>query len=162
MPPYERNNFVHFSAPLRMKCHRDWKKICDGIPSFIYEYRYYVDMYCDLSQMRVSYETSRDMKALTDVDFNGCISDQTHRMYMPTGLPLITMGNTLFDKSTDFETLKNEHFAAAFGNNADLAKNFLDELLQRVFFGILIASCAYGHFCLVCPNHACKFCTHGF
>ena len=128
IPPFERNNFVHFSAPLRMKCHRDWKAICDNIPSFIYEYRYYVDMYCDLSQMRVSYETSRDMKALTDVDFNGCISDQTHRMYMPTGLPLITMGNTLFDKSTDFESLKNDYFAAAFGNNADLAKNFLDTL----------------------------------
>ena len=68
------------------------------------------------------------MKALTDVDFNGCISDQTHRMYMPTGLPLITMGNTLFDKSTDFETLKNEHFAASFGNGASLAKEFLDTL----------------------------------
>ena len=128
IPPFERNNFVHFSAPLRMKCHRDWKAICDNIPSFIYEYRYYTDMYCDLSQMRVSYETSRDMKALTDVNFNGCISDQTHRMYMPTGLPLITMGNTLFDKSTDFETLKNEHFAASFGNDATLAKDFLDKL----------------------------------
>ena len=128
IPPYERNNFVHFSAPLRMKCHRDWKTICDGIPSFIYEYRYYVDMYCDPSQMRVSHETSRDMKALTEVNFNGCISDQTHRMYMPTALPLITMGNTLFDRSRNFEDLKNDYFLSAFGKEGFKARDFLDAL----------------------------------
>lgn len=128
IPPYERNNFKSFSAPLRMRCHRDWKEICKGIPSFIYEYRYYVDMYCDLSQMRISYETSRDMKALTDVSFNGCISDQTHRMYMPTSLPLITMGNTLFDKSTDFDNLKDDYFLSAFGENGLLVKEYLDKL----------------------------------
>lgn len=128
IPPFERNNFVHFSAPLRMKCHRDWKSICGNIPSFIYEYRYYVDMYCDLSQMRISYETSRDMKALTDVNFNGCISDQTHRMYMPTALPLITMGNTLFDKATDFEKLKDDYFLSAFGKDGLKVRDFLDAL----------------------------------
>lgn len=128
IPPFERNKFKEFSAALRMKCHRDWKSICGNIPSFIYEYRYYVDMYCDISQMRVSYETSRDMKALTDVDFNGCISDQTHRMYMPTALPLITMGKTLFDKSTDFETLKDDYFISAFGENGALVKDYLDKL----------------------------------
>lgn len=128
LPPYERNKFTHFSAPLRMKCHRDWKSTCKNIKSFIYEYRYYTDMYCDLSQMRVSYETSRDMKALTEVAFNGCISDQTHRMYMPTALPLITMGNTLFDKSCDFETLKKDYFTAAFGKDGEKVNEYLDKL----------------------------------
>jgi hypothetical protein len=128
IPPFERNKFVEFSAPLRMKCHRDWKSICGNIPSFIYEYRYYVDMYCDLSQMRISYETSRDMKALTDVNFNGCISDQTHRMYMPTALPLITMGNTLFDKTTDFGKLKDDYFTSAFGKDGFKVRDFLDAL----------------------------------
>ena len=128
IPPFERNNFKTFSAPLRMKCHREWKKICGNIPSFIYEYRYYTDMYCDLSQMRVSRETARDMKALTDVNFNGCISDQTHRMYMPTSLPLITMGKTLFDRSTDFDNLKGDYFTSAFGKKGLLVKDYLDKL----------------------------------
>ena len=128
IPPFERNKFKEFSAPLRMKCHRDWKSICGNIPSFIYEYRYYVDMYCDLSQMRVSYETSRDMKALSDVSFNGCISDQTHRMYMPTALPLITMGKTLFDKTTDFDALKRDYFDHAFGKDGGAVMEYLDRL----------------------------------
>ena len=128
LPPFERNNFAPFSAPLRLKCHRDWKAVCGNIKSFIYEYRYYTDMYCDLSQMRVSFETSRDMKALTDVSFEGCISDQTHRMYMPTALPLIAMGNTLFDKSTNFEKLKKDYFMAAFGENGEAVMDYLDKL----------------------------------
>ena len=85
-------------------------------------------MYCDLSQMRISFETSRDMKALTDVSFEGCISDQTHRMYMPTALPLIAMGNTLFDKSTNFEKLKKDYFIAAFGENGEAVMDYLDKL----------------------------------
>ena len=83
----------------------------------IYEYRYYVDMYCDISQMRITEETYRDMKALSSVDFNGCMSDQTHRMYMPTSLPLLLMGETLFDKELDFEAYTNDYFDFAFGED---------------------------------------------
>lgn len=128
IPPFERNNFKSFSAPLRMKCHRDWKKLSGNINSIIYEYRYYVDMYCDISQMRISRETSRDMKALSEVAFNGCMSDQTHRMYMPTSLPLITMGNTLFDRDTDFEKLSLNYFLGAFGEDGERVREYLNEM----------------------------------
>ena len=128
LPPYERNNYSQFSAPMRMKCYRDWKSLCGGIKSFIYEYRYYTDMYCDISQMRVSGETSRDMKALSDISFDGCISDQTPRMFLPTSLPLTTMGKTLFDVNTDFERLKDDYFLSAFGADGELVKEFLDKL----------------------------------
>ena len=128
IPPFERNNFQSFSAPLRMKCHRDWKRLSGNINSIIYEYRYYTDMYCDISQMRIAKETYRDMKALGEVYFNGCMSDQTHRMYMPTSLPLVTMGNTLFDKETDFEKLCQSYFDGAFGDDGQTVRGYLDEL----------------------------------
>ena len=111
-----------------MKCHRDWKKLSGNINSIIYEYRYYVDMYCDISQMRISRETSRDMKALSSVSFNGCMSDQTHRMYMPTSLPLMTMGNTLFDKETDFDRLSADYFEGAFGADGEKVRGYLEEM----------------------------------
>ena len=128
LPPFERNNFKAFSAPLRMKCHRDWKAECDGITSMIYEYRYYVDMYCDISGMRVAAETYRDMKALESVDFNGCMSDQTHRMYMPTALPMVAMGNTLFDRDTDYTALSEEYFKGAFGEDAEKVREYLESM----------------------------------
>ena len=128
LPPFERNNWTEFSAPLRMQCHRDWKGLCSGITSMIYEYRYYVDMYCDISQMRIAKETYRDMKALSSVDFNGCMSDQTHRMYMPTALPLVLMGKTLFDTDTDYEKTANEYFFGAFGEGGTLVREYLEKL----------------------------------
>ncbi len=128
IPPYERNNFTSFSAPLRMKCHREWKKLSGNINSIIYEYRYYCDMYCDLSQMRVARETYRDMKALSEVSFNGCMSDQTHRMYMPTAFPLVTMGRTLFDNSIEYEELCESYFEGAFGNDGGRVREYLEEM----------------------------------
>jgi hypothetical protein len=68
------------------------------------------------------------MKALEAVGFEGCMDDQTHRMYLPTALPLITMGETLFDTSIDFEKLANEYFEGAFGEDGALVREYLDAM----------------------------------
>ena len=130
IPPYERNKWREFTEAQRLLCHREWKRISGNVPSMVYEYRYYTDMYCDISQMQIVRETWRDMRALDDVDFNGCMSDQTHRMYMPTALPLITMGHTLFDRETDLEELTREYFLGAFGSDGCIVRDYLEELSQ--------------------------------
>ncbi len=128
IPPFVRNNFIPESTPLRMLYHKKWKEWCDNIPSFIFEYRFYTDMYCDPGYMRVSRETHRDMRSLTEVSVQGCINDQTHRMYMPTSLPLLLMGETLFDRDLDFEAYTNDYFDAAFGNDAKKVREYLETL----------------------------------
>ena len=115
-------------AALRLKWHRDWKALCDNIPSIIFEYRFYTDMYCDLGHMQVSRETYRDMKSLENVSFQGCMSDQTHRMYMPTSLPLIMMGETLFDHSIDYDQFTDDYFLGAFGAGGTKCRAYLEEL----------------------------------
>ena len=104
----------------------------DNIPSMIFEYRFYTDMYNDLGHMQVCRETHRDMKTLENVAFNGCMSDQTHRMYMPTALPLIMMGETLFDTSIDYDTLANEYFEGAFGKDGTLVREYLEKLSENL------------------------------
>ena len=128
VPTYVRNKYVEFSHSLYLKCHEDWKKLSGGIPSIIYEYRYYVDMYCDPSYMRISRETHSDMKTLGSISFEGCMSDQTHRTYLPTALPMITMGETLYDHSTDFEKLADEYFEGAFGKDGAKVRAYLEGL----------------------------------
>jgi len=130
MPKYERNNYVTPDAPVRLRMYDEWQKWCGNIPSIIYEYRFYTDMYHDLGNMRISRETHRDMRSLEKVPFDGCMSDQTHRMYMPTALPLITMGQTLFDKSTDFDQLADEYFAGAFGEDGARCRAYLEKLSE--------------------------------
>lgn len=127
-PPYVRNNFHIVEPELRLKWHRDWKNWCNNIPSFIYEYRFWIDMYCDLGNMRISKETYRDMKSLQKLSLQGCMSDQTHRMYMPTALPLITMGETLFDTNLDYDKMVREYFEGAFGDDGNLCREYLEKL----------------------------------
>jgi hypothetical protein len=128
IPKYERNNYKTPPNALRMQWYKEWKELSGDIPGVIYEYRFYTDMYCDLGHMRISRETHRDMSTLDKIPFNGCMSDQTHRMYMPTSLPLIMMGETLFDKTNDFERCANDYFEGAFGDEGGLVRNYLETL----------------------------------
>ena len=128
VPPYERNNYKGISNALRLKWHDEWKELCNNTPSVIYEYRFYTDMYCDPGYMRVSNETQRDMRLLNDINFQGCMSDQTHRMYLPTSLPLFTMGETLFDKELDYEAMLNRYFLGAFGEDGQKCREYLETL----------------------------------
>lgn len=128
LPPYELNNFKSFSAPLQLRCHDEWKSLMDGAKSAIFEYRFYMDHYCDLGYMRIARETNRDMKNLENVNFQGCMTDKTHRNYMPTALPMIMMGKTLFDKNLDYEKEVKDYFEGAFGKDAEATREYLEEL----------------------------------
>lgn len=129
VPPFVRNQYKPPEASLRLKWHRDWKAHCDNIPSIIFEYRFYTDMYCDLGHMQISRETHRDMRSLDKtLGVQGCMNDQTHRMDMPTSLPMITMGHTLFDRNTDFEELRDTYFAGAFGKDWQACRTYLETL----------------------------------
>lgn len=129
-PEYRINEFHPAPDTVRMKWRMDWKRACNHIPNVIFEYRYYTDMYCDLGHMQIAGETYRDMKDLAEVGFEGCMSDQTHRLYMPTALPMITMGETLFDRNLDFGKLTEEYFEGAFGAEGGLCRTYLEKLSE--------------------------------
>ncbi len=128
LPPFELNNFKAFSPQLQFKCHDEWKKITHGARSAIFEYRFYMDHYADLGYMQIARETYRDMRSLDAMDFQGCMTDKTHRNYMPTALPMIVMGETLFDHSIDYETMTREYFEGAFGKDGAACREYLEKL----------------------------------
>ncbi|MBQ7119995.1 MAG: DUF4838 domain-containing protein [Oscillospiraceae bacterium] len=130
IPPYVHNNFTPPDNALRLKWHKDWKAMSGDIPSIIFEYRFYTDMYCDPAFMRVSKEVYRDMRALGSVSFEGCMSDQTHRMYLPTSLPLVMMSETLFDKSLDYDRFCDDFFEGAFGADGKKCREYLEKLSE--------------------------------
>ena len=128
IPEYQRNAYKAAPDTVRFYWKDQWKKLCGNIPNVIYEYRYYTDMYCDLGHMQLSRETCRDMKDLAEVGIEGCMSDQTHRMYMPTALPMITMGKMLFDRNRDYEEVAEEYFEGAFGEESKACRAYLEKL----------------------------------
>ncbi len=128
LPPYKRNQFKMVEPELRIKWCKEWKEWCGGIPCFIFEYRFWTDMYCDMGNMRISRETYRDMKTLKELQLQGCMSDQTHRMYMPTALPIIMMGETMFDTHLDYEEVVEKYFEGAFGKDGKECRIYLETL----------------------------------
>lgn len=130
LPPYELNNFKGFDVELRLKCHDEWKRLMQGMRSAIFEYRFYMDHYCDLGYMQIARETHRDMKGLENINMQGCMTDKTHRNYMPTALPVIMMGETLFDKNLDFEKVTDEYFSGAFGDDGAKCREYLEGLTE--------------------------------
>lgn len=129
IPPYERNNYTRASTELYMRWYREWRELC-GVEGFIFEYRFYTDHYCDPGHMRITRETYRDMRSLEAVGFSGCMNDQTHRVYMPTSLPVTVMGETLFDRSLDLDFYTKRYFDAAFGEDGEMCRAYLERLSE--------------------------------
>lgn len=131
LPPFERNRFVPASKELRMHYFKTWKRLCNDIDSFVFEYRFYIDHYCDPGYMKISREVDRDMRTLDRVSLQGAISDQTPRSFLPTSLPLSLMGEILFDRSLVYEDYVNAHFAGAFGADGDRVRAYLESLTEH-------------------------------
>lgn len=131
IPPFVRNQFTPASKALRMRYFHMWQELCNSIDSFVFEYRFYTDHYCDPGYMKVTQEVCRDMLSLERVNLQGAISDQTPRSFMPTSLPLSLMGELMLDNSLDCEAYINEHFEGAFGEGGARVRAYLESLSQH-------------------------------
>ena len=129
-PPYSIAQSVVPTQELGNKWRRDWKEISGTKLSCVYEYRYYMDHFTDPGYMDIARETYRDMKLLSALDYQGCMSDQTLRNFLPTGLPMAIMAETLFDTSLDFESYCDEYFSAAFGEYGEECREYLETLTK--------------------------------
>lgn len=130
IPPYNPSLATLPDQALGAKWREDWKKISGAKLSVTYEYRFYTDHFSDPGYMKIASETFRDMPLLKTVGFDGCMSDQTIRNFMPTGLPMCIMGEKLFDTKLDFESYVNDYFNAAFGIDGDKCRDYLETLTK--------------------------------
>jgi hypothetical protein len=72
----------------------------------------------------------RDMKRMKMMGFDGNMSDQTARSFFPTALPMSVLAETLFDADTDYESFAEDHFAHAFGEDAKVARAYLEKVSE--------------------------------
>ena len=131
-PVYDRTVYEPTPPELAIKWHREWLKVCEDIPSMVYEYRLYSFMFNDPAHMTMTREVYDDMRRLSHMPVNGSMSDQTARLAMPTSLPMVMMGETLFDLNADYERVVGDYFAGAFGKDGARCRTYLEEL-SRLF-----------------------------
>ena len=131
IPPYDPAVAHIPTQPLGNLWRREWKRISGARLSCVYEYRFYINHYSDPGYMQVAREVHRDMRLLSALDFQGTMSDQTMRNFLPTGLPMAIMAETLFDTSTDFEAFTATYFEKAFGKDGEKCREYLEALSEH-------------------------------
>lgn len=156
LSPYTRNNINYRNGVPKMLSYIDaWKDAFDG-RKFMFEYRMYTDHLVDPGYMSVAKIVHGDCVVLSELGFDGIITDKTQRSYFPTGLPMALYGETMHDKTLDYEEYTNRYFDAAYGKDGALAREYLEKITEyfdpqslRVIVDVTYEDTGMGDFRLV-------------
>ena len=96
---------------------RAWQA-CAPCDSFIYEYHYMWDQFKDVSDYANARVLWQDVRNLRQLGLNGYISCQQTRVFWPCGFGMHVLGQTLWNRETDFEAMAGAYFEALFASRA--------------------------------------------
>ncbi len=130
VPPYERNR-LSFAGDVgeNIAFLRSWQDIFQG-DSFDFDYHFMWEHYKDPGYIQIAEIMHKDIQNLEDIGLNGFISCQTQRSFFPTGLGVMLMGWTLWNKQLTFEEIAKEYFDAAFGLDGRRCYSYLRSLSE--------------------------------
>ena len=103
---------------------------------FVYDYPLGRAHYGDFGYVHISRIIGQDIKKLRQMGLDGYISCQELRASSPNMLPNYVMGNLLFQEDANVEAVIQEYFDAAYPEQPELAKNYLEQLSR-------LSSCDY-------------------
>jgi len=127
-PPFERNKLTFpRSVAENIGFLRAWQKDFKG-DSFDFDYHMMWDHLRDPGYVPVSKILSQDIRGLRDIGLDGYVSCQLQRAFFPTGLPMTVMGRTLWNRDIPYDDIAEDYFAAAFGTDGKLAKEYLESI----------------------------------
>ncbi len=96
--------------------------------SFVYDYPLGRAHYGDLGYMKISRVISRDIKYLDKLHLNGYISCQELRAGFPHNFPNYVMGEMLWNKELDYDTVVKDYFSHLFGKDWKKVTDYLEAL----------------------------------
>ncbi len=132
--PYNRNKNVFpqtLSASLDYL--DEWKKVWKG-SNVAFEYHFWRHQCYDLSDLMQARVLSEDVKAYKENGVDGIIACGTQRCFFPTGFSFFVMARTLFDTSLTYEELEEEYFAALYGKDWKLFRDYLARIFDALPF----------------------------
>ena len=93
---------------------KEWKNAFDG-ESCVFDYYYMWDCYKDLGYTDNAKLIHQDIRDYREFDFNGLISCQGNRTFLPTSLGMNVMAETLWNRDCDFEAIREKVLKAEYG-----------------------------------------------
>ncbi len=132
LPPYVRNKCgMPRSVEENLCWLREWQKFFPG-DCFDYDYHYMWDHLRDVAHMSMNRVLFDDMKAMGKLGMNGMVSCQNQRVWMPSGFGMAAMAEALWDKDADYGETADRYFAAAFGQDGSLTRDYLEQLSENM------------------------------
>ena len=136
IPDFVRNQIV---LPTKLSENlaflKAWQTQFSG-EGFVYDYPLGRAHYGDFGYVHISRIIGQDIKKLRQMGLDGYISCQELRASSPNMLPNYVMGNLLFQEDANVEVVIQEYFDAAYPEQPELAKNYLEQLSR-------LSSCDY-------------------
>jgi hypothetical protein len=102
--------------------------------SFLFDYYLWSGLHTEASDLELARIIHKDMRALKGLRLNGFISCQVLRSFWPTGLPMIAMAETMWNRQVQWKTLKNQYLEAAYGPDYAWVDQYLHKL-EKMMLG---------------------------
>lgn len=116
IPEWVRNHYqIRGGFPMIRKMFGAWQQKVGALPNFIYEYVFYTEHYNDPGSMELLTNYYHSIRQMSNLGFNGIMSDQSQRCAFPTGLPCMLTGEIQYDLHTPLDVLTVNYFKAAYG-----------------------------------------------
>ena len=130
MPTSVNNYLIHA---------KEWRDICK-VPNFIYEYHFWWPQYRDFGLFGMANIIHNDVKGYKANGCSGIVEDGSQRSFYPNGLLFTTYASTLYDTSIDFETIKEDYFSHAYGEDYKTVIEMFERLGEAVDFRYFVGS----------------------
>ena len=139
LTPYQENrNHLHFPEGMAgcLAYLHAWQKVFPG-DCFAYEYHFWRMQVWEPTYQYLAHCIYKDVHGLKKHDLKGIIEDQTPRSFLPSGLAMTVLGESLFDLSLSFEEIEEDYMSHAFGKNWQQVRDFLEALSDEETFSIV-------------------------
>jgi len=130
LPEYKRNQNDMITDPnIFIAYAKEWEKRA-GEKKLIYEYHFWVNKTFEPTGLHYARIIHEDIKAYRKHGFLGLIEDGTQRCFFPNGFAFYVYATTLFDCSIPFETMKEDYFSRAYGEDWHEVEIFFEKLTE--------------------------------
>lgn len=122
-----RNTFPTSTA-VNVHYYREWRKQFTG-DSFAFDYHLlWKHSIVEPTGLKIAEVLHEDIQDIGMLDLNGLVNCQVQRYFFPTGLAMDVTAKTLWDKELPFETIRAQHFAAAYGEHGPAIEGYMTRL----------------------------------
>jgi hypothetical protein len=128
LPPFAFRNFsAKRDAGLFAAGLRAWQAFFPG-DGMLFEY-YFGRDFDQVPEARLIHD---DVGRLQGMGLGGILNCQAQRVFFPTGISTYVLGQNLWDTGIDVEEMINDYYAAAFGPDSALAKEFIKLTVEEM------------------------------